>query len=73
MPYIDSLVDSYIFDYCQSFNVMFKLFFRVVKYITSESTLKDDADPTVTPEKALMDKEKELLEKLKVFYFSGEF
>jgi len=37
----------------------------IVKYITTESTLKEDADPTVTPEKVLMDKEKELLDKLK--------
>ncbi|CAG5124674.1 unnamed protein product, partial [Candidula unifasciata] len=37
----------------------------ILKYITSESTLKDNADVTLTPEKSLMDKEKELLEKLK--------
>ncbi|XP_012944047.1 eukaryotic translation initiation factor 4 gamma 2 [Aplysia californica] len=37
----------------------------VLKFITSESTMKDEVDITVTPEKALMDKEKELLEKLK--------
>ncbi|KAL8609080.1 hypothetical protein ACOMHN_033673 [Nucella lapillus] len=37
----------------------------VVKYITGESTLGENADPTVTPEKALNDKEKDLLDKLK--------
>lgn len=37
----------------------------VVKYITGESTLAENADPTITPEKALSDKEKELLDKLK--------
>lgn len=37
----------------------------ILKYITSESTLKDDIDITLTPEKTLMDKEKELLDKLK--------
>lgn len=37
----------------------------LMKYITSESTLKEDADPSVTPEKVMMDKEKELLDKLK--------
>ena len=40
--------------------------FRLMKYITNESTLKENADSTVTPEKAMMDKEKELLDKLKV-------
>jgi len=37
----------------------------LMKYITNESTLKENADSTVTPEKAMMDKEKELLDKLK--------
>lgn len=37
----------------------------ILKYITSETTLKDNGDITVTPEKYLMDKEKELLDKLK--------
>ncbi|RUS87631.1 hypothetical protein EGW08_004616, partial [Elysia chlorotica] len=38
----------------------------LLKYITSESTLRgDNIDTTVTPEKALMDREKELLEKVK--------
>ena len=38
----------------------------VVKYITGESTLGENVDTTVTPEKALVDKEKELLDKLRV-------
>ena len=39
----------------------------LLKYITSESTLRgENIDTTVTPEKALMDREKELLEKVKV-------
>ncbi|XP_076449980.1 eukaryotic translation initiation factor 4 gamma 2-like [Babylonia areolata] len=38
----------------------------LVKYITAESTMQENAaDTTVTPDKALMDKEKELLDKLK--------
>nr|KAG5693281.1 hypothetical protein BaRGS_011602 [Batillaria attramentaria] len=37
----------------------------MLKYITGESTLGENADVTVTPEKALMDKEKELLDRLK--------
>ena len=38
----------------------------VVKYITGECTLTEHIDTTVTPEKALVDKEKELLDKLRV-------
>ncbi|XP_059161943.1 eukaryotic translation initiation factor 4 gamma 2-like [Physella acuta] len=37
----------------------------LLKYITSESTLKPNSDATVTPEKALMEKEKDLLDQLK--------
>ncbi|KAK6973350.1 eukaryotic translation initiation factor 4 gamma 2 [Biomphalaria glabrata] len=37
----------------------------ILKYITNESTLKPGTDITVTPEKALMEKEKELLDQLK--------
>jgi len=37
----------------------------ILKYITNESTLKDSSDINVTPDKSLMDKEKELLDKLK--------
>jgi len=37
----------------------------VVAYVCGESTMKLEADTTVTPEKALMDREKELLDQLK--------
>jgi hypothetical protein len=40
--------------------------FSIIKYITGETTLKPGTDTTVTPDKALMEKEKELLDQLKV-------
>lgn len=41
----------------------------VLKYITGESTLGENADALLTPDKALMDKEKELLDRLKVLFY----
>ena len=44
-----------------------KAFFNsLVKYITDESTMADNPDTSVAPDKVLVDKEKGLLEKLKV-------
>lgn len=37
----------------------------VLRYVTSESTLGDDADPTNNPSKALQEKEKQLLNEMK--------
>ena len=42
------------------------LFSRIIRYVTSESTMKESADTSQTPEKALVEKEKELLDKFKV-------
>lgn len=41
-----------------------------MKYVTQDSTLGDDVDITVAPEKALADKEKQNLEKMKVLFES---
>ena len=38
----------------------------MVKYVTSESTLKDGCDASALPDKQIRDKEKQLLEKYKV-------
>ena len=38
----------------------------IVRYVTGETTMKEGADLSVVPEKALIDQEKELLEKYKV-------
>jgi hypothetical protein len=39
---------------------------RIVRYVTGETTLRDANDVGTAPEKMLVDKEKELLEKYKV-------
>lgn len=42
-----------------------------MKYVTQDATLGDDADATVVPDKTLIDKEKQNLEKMKVGSSSG--
>lgn len=42
-----------------------------MKYVTQDATLGDDADATVVPDKTLIDKEKQNLEKMKVGTSSG--
>lgn len=37
-----------------------------MRYVTQESTLADDVDKTVIPDKRLIEKEKDLLDKMKV-------
>lgn len=37
-----------------------------MKYVTQDSTMGDDVDITVVPDKTLIDKEKQNLEKMKV-------
>ncbi|XP_070199446.1 eukaryotic translation initiation factor 4 gamma 2-like, partial [Littorina saxatilis] len=60
--WIKDRVDPQLFTDPKFINILMT---SIVKYITGESTLAEGADPNATPDKPLMDKEKDLLEKLK--------
>lgn len=60
--WIKERVDPQLFTDHKFINILIS---SVLKYITGESTLPENADTQTTPEKAVIDKEKALLEKLK--------
>ncbi|KAL8614445.1 hypothetical protein ACOMHN_007781 [Nucella lapillus] len=60
--WIKERVDPELFTNSNFINILVT---SMVKYITGESTMKESADSSVTPDKAVMDKEKELLDKLR--------
>jgi hypothetical protein len=42
------------------------LYYSVLRYVTSESTLREGCDPKSNPSKTLQEKEKQLLDEMKV-------
>lgn len=60
--WIKERVDTSLFTEPKFINILVT---SVVKYITGECTLLENGDPSNTPDKSLLDKEKALLEKLK--------
>ena len=61
--WIKENVDQSLFTNPKFINLLIS---NVIRHIASESTLHENVDRSVAPEKGLLEKEKELLEKFKV-------